>query len=90
VDKNVREFVTKDIEKAPPRGLLVLRLQLMVPKTLERKTVYLLEIERRLRRSGEVLVEDSSDTFRGLVAVLAPTTDFRAWLTKTMSRIRYA
>lgn len=90
VDKDAREFVTRDIENEPPRGLLVLRLQVMAPKTLERKTVYLLEIERRLRRNSEELIEDPSDTFRGLVAVLAPMTEFRAWLQKTMSRIRYS
>lgn len=89
-DKDAREFVTKDIEKEPPRGLLVLRLQVMAPKTLERKTVYLLEIERRLRRNSEELIEDPSDSFRGLVAVLASMTEFRTWLQNTMSRIRYS
>lgn len=45
----IRQWVTKDIKIEPPRGILVLRIQAIVPKTFEPKTVYILEIERRVK-----------------------------------------
>ncbi|MBU9618962.1 hypothetical protein [Burkholderia multivorans] len=87
----IRQWVSKDIKIEPPRGILVLRVQAIVPKTLEAKTVYILEIERRVkpRGSGNEKVEQEAERFRGLVAVLAQTTDFDNWLRKTLSQIRY-
>ncbi|MBW4947842.1 hypothetical protein KZW06_30240, partial [Klebsiella pneumoniae] len=86
----IRQWVTKDIKIEPPRGILVLRIQAIVPKTFEPKTVYILEIERRVkpRGSGKEKVEQEAERFRGLVAVLAQTTGFDDWLRKTSSQIR--
>ena len=91
VEPDVRSWVTRDIKTEPPRGVLVLRIQAAVPKTLEKKTIYVLEIERRQkqRRAGKTKIDKEADSYRGLAVVLAPTTDFDKWLRDILSRIRY-
>jgi hypothetical protein len=91
VKPDVRNWVTRDVKTEPPRGILVLRIQGVVPKTLEKKTIYVLEIERRLkqRRAGMKKVDEEADSYRGLAVVLASTTDFDKWLRDILSRIRH-
>ncbi|MBR7992226.1 hypothetical protein KDX08_07185 [Burkholderia cenocepacia] len=91
VKPDIRNWVTRDIKTEPPRGILVLRIQASVPKTLEKKTIYVLEVERRVkqRRASMKKVDEEADSYRGLAVVLAPTTDFDKWLRDVLSRIRY-
>lgn len=91
VKPDVRNWVTRDIKTELPRGVLVLRIEAAVPKSLEKKTIHVLEIERRMkqRRAGTKKVDEEADRFRGLVAVLAPTTDFDRWVRDILSRVRH-
>lgn len=91
VKPDVRNWVTRDIKTEPPRGVLVLRIEAAVPKSLEKKTIHVLEIERRMkqRRAGTKKVDEEADRFRGLVAVLAPTTDFDRWVRDILSKVRH-
>ncbi|SDR32808.1 hypothetical protein SAMN05443245_4678 [Paraburkholderia fungorum] len=90
VKPEIRNWVTRNAKTETPRGVLVLRIVASVPKTKERRTVYVLEIERRLKRSkvGKKTISEEADSYRGLSAVLAPATDFDDWLQKTLSMIR--
>ncbi|WP_155768816.1 hypothetical protein [Burkholderia diffusa] len=91
VKPDIRSWVTRDVKTESPRGILVLRIDATVPKTLENKTVYVLEIERRVKQSrvGKDRIDEEAERFRGLVAVLAPETDFDEWLRDTLSKIRH-
>ncbi|WP_261531469.1 hypothetical protein, partial [Burkholderia multivorans] len=91
VKPDVRNWVTRDVKTEAPRGILVLRVEATAPKTQENKTIYVLEIERRVKQSrlGKKKIDEEADSFRGLVAVLAPDTDFDEWLRDILSKIRY-
>lgn len=56
------------------------------------KVFYVLEIERRRKRArvgGTVVQSEEKKGSRGLVAILAPDTQFRDWLLKILSDIRH-
>jgi len=92
VKPKVRQFVTRDIEKEPPRGVLVLRLRARVPSAKDWKIFYVLEIERRRTRTrvgGTVVQNEEKKGSRGLVAILASDMQFREWLLKILSDIRH-
>lgn len=91
-ESKARQFVTRDIKAEPPRGVLVLRLRAKVPGTKDWKVFYVLEIERRRKRAhvGDTVVQrEEKKGSRGLVAILAPDTQFREWLLKILSDIRH-
>lgn len=82
--------MTRDAKTETPRGVLVLRIEALEPKTREKKTIYVLEIERRLKRRkvGDKTISEEAESYRGLTAVLSPETDFDKWLEKTLSMVR--
>lgn len=90
VKPEVRNWVTRDAKTETPRGVLVLRIEALEPKTREKKTIYVLEIERRLKRRkvGDKTISEEAESYRGLTAVLSPETDFDKWLEKTLSMVR--
>jgi hypothetical protein len=88
---DARKFVTRDIKHQAPRGVLVVRIRVRAPDSKEWKVFYLLEIERRRERVKKrgTIVDTEESGCRGLVATLAPETEFRGWLLKTLSSIRH-
>ncbi|KVE66030.1 hypothetical protein WI97_14335 [Burkholderia vietnamiensis] len=91
VRPDVRSWVTRDVKTESPRGILILRIEATAPKTQESKTIYVLEIERRIKQSrlGKTKIDEEADSFRGLVAVLASETNFDEWLRDMLSKIRH-
>lgn len=87
---DARKFVRRDKNQAP-RGVLVVRFRVRVPESKDWKVFYLLEIERRRERVKQhgTVVHTEEKGCRGLVATLAPETEFRGWLLKTLSSIRH-
>jgi hypothetical protein len=86
-----RKFVTRDIKNQAPRGVLVVRFCVRMLESNDWKVFYLLEIERRresVKKRGTI-VHTEEKGCRGLVATLAPQTQFREWLLKTLSSIRH-
>ncbi len=89
VKPDVRNWVTRDAQSETPRGVLVMRIEALHPKTREKKTMHVLEIERRLKRrkAGKKTFSEEAESYRGLTAVLAATTNFDKWLDKTLPMI---
>ncbi|WP_429494761.1 hypothetical protein [Paraburkholderia youngii] len=85
-----RKFVTRAKNQAP-RGVLVVRFRVRVPASKDWKVFYLLDIKRRRERVKPrgTVVQTEEKGCRGLVATLAPETEFREWLLKTLSSIRH-
>jgi len=86
-----RKFVTRDIKTEEPRGVLVLRFRVIVPGAKGWREFYLLEIERRKEQVevDGIVIHKEEDGCQGLVATLAPETQFREWLMRTLSDIRH-
>ncbi|ALX11992.1 hypothetical protein P350_10775 [Burkholderia cepacia JBK9] len=86
-----KKFVTRDIKSQEPRGVLVLRFRVIVPGVKDWKEFYLLEIERRreLVEVDGIVIRKEEKGCRGLVATLAPETQFQEWLLRTLSDIRH-
>ncbi|WP_143155780.1 MULTISPECIES: hypothetical protein [Burkholderia] len=90
-EPKARKFVTRDIKTEEPRGVLVLRFRVTDPGAKGWREFYLLEIERRYEqvKVDGIVIRKEEDGCQGLVATLAPETQFREWLAKTLSDIRH-
>ncbi|WP_336367400.1 hypothetical protein [Marinobacter sp. C2H3] len=72
-----------DRHQSKLRGVLVARL------SLPDKSVHIVEIQRRRKRSATGISWDSEESFRGLVFVLNDQKSFECWLRTLLSRVRH-
>lgn len=73
-----------DRHRSELRGVLVARL------SLARKTIHIVEIQRRRKGKASGSPQDTEEHFKGLVFVLDDQKHFASWLRKLLSRVRYA
>lgn len=86
LDTDIRNWVYAELGSGTVRGVLVARL------ILQDKWVCFLEIQRRPRTKIDKngARKPSEESFKGLVCIPPNIDDFKKWLTKTLSSIRYA
>lgn len=85
VATEIRNWLYYDVAGKVPRGVLVARM------TVAKKQVYIVEIQRRLRKKKDKdgSLKDSEEAFKGLVFMLDDQKRFGGWLRRLLLEIRH-
>lgn len=84
VDTKTRNWLYYDVGGKVPRGVLVARLR------VDTKTVFIVEIQRRIRQKqdDDGITKESEEAFKGLIFALDDGQALKKWLVELLSEIR--